>query len=184
MKRSPTPYLRAWDRHMKKTYHGMSRSPEYKLWGNIKQRCRNHNTPYFHNYGARGVSMYGPWENSFEQFLQDVGERPGPGYSLDRIDNSRGYTPGNVRWATKRAQACNMRKNRIITCMGKSMTISEWADEVGLAPSTIHYRLSVGMSVENALFTPRRSGRKSTGVVRRAEISFIDCADAAGTLHE
>ena len=99
---------------------------------------------------------------SFLAFLGAVGERPSPAHTLDRIDNALGYVPGNLRWATRREQANNQRKNVTLTVDGKTMTLAEWARETGLTPSTLHYRKSRGMSDEEVVKTPRRYGRRPT----------------------
>lgn len=89
--------------------HGMAGTLEYKRWENIKQRCLNPNNPAWKNYGGRGIAMCPEWASSFEQFLADTGMRPGPGFSLDRIDNNGHYEPGNVRWTTHSQQMLNRR---------------------------------------------------------------------------
>jgi hypothetical protein len=89
-------------------------SRAYLAWTNMRQRCENERSPEYPNYGARGVVVCERWRASFQNFLSDVGE-PSEGLSLDRIDNSRGYEPGNVRWATAAKQSQNRRVVRI-TC--------------------------------------------------------------------
>lgn len=95
--------------------HGHARNwtskttPEYGAWQKAKFRCSNPNDPFYPDYGGRGITMCQRWRESFEAFLADMGTRPGPGYSLDRIDNDRGYEPGNCRWATALEQAANRR---------------------------------------------------------------------------
>ena len=87
--------------------HGQRRSPEYTAWPNAKQRVTNRKLRWWARYGGRGIGMCSEWMASFTAFLAHVGPRPGRGYSLDRIDNDRGYEPGNVRWATAAQQAAN-----------------------------------------------------------------------------
>lgn len=92
--------------------HGLSNgnSAEYRAWQAMKTRCTNPNFKGWADYGGRGITVCPEWTESFEAFFAHVGERPGPGYSLDRIDNDRGYEPGNVRWSTKVEQMLNRRK--------------------------------------------------------------------------
>lgn len=139
--------------------HGLSKHHLYKTWLNMKDRCRNPKNPYYHNYGGRGITVCAEWDESFVAFLRDVGERPSPAHTLDRKDNNGNYEPHNVRWVTKKQQAHNMRKNRLLTFNGKTQTLAAWAEEIGLVPSTLHHRLFVaGLSVEKALTMPRSQG--------------------------
>jgi hypothetical protein len=80
------------------------------IWHNVKQRCNNPNSTSYRTYGGRGIKMHPPWEESFELFMKDVGLRPSPELSLDRIENDGNYEPGNVRWATAKQQVDNRRK--------------------------------------------------------------------------
>lgn len=86
-------------------------SPTYGSWANMMTRCTNENFPYYDNYGGRGITVCERW-HSFENFLEDMGDRPG-NRSLDRIDNNAGYFPGNCRWATASEQAYNRRVKKI-----------------------------------------------------------------------
>jgi hypothetical protein len=95
--------------------HGMSGLPLYKVWISMKQRCYNPSCNIYPSYGGRGIAMCAEWAASFEQFFADVGECPGPGLSLDRIDNDGNYEPGNVRWATNSEQMRNRRPLRRVT---------------------------------------------------------------------
>jgi hypothetical protein len=85
--------------------HGEARagnwSAEYSIWHGIVQRCTNPNSKTFPDYGGRGVTICDLWRMSYAEFIAHIGRRPTPGHSVDRIDNSRGYEPGNVRWASK-----------------------------------------------------------------------------------
>ena len=80
--------------------HGKSKTPEWNTWVYMKQRCLNPKDPSFRYYGGRGIIIHPPWIESFTEFLAYVGQKPGPEYSLDRIDPDKSYVPGNVRWAT------------------------------------------------------------------------------------
>lgn len=91
------------------TIHGASKSPEFKLWCGIKDRCINSKSPRYPYYGGRGIRIHPTWENDFGTFLAAVGLRPSPTHSLDRINNNGDYAPGNVRWATSKEQVNNRR---------------------------------------------------------------------------
>lgn len=89
--------------------HGMISTPEYGSWLAMKDRCLNPRSSNYPNWGGRGIKIHPPWVGDFMTFYQDVGPRPSPSHSLDRIDNEKGYEPGNVRWATKKQQSDNRR---------------------------------------------------------------------------
>ena len=89
--------------------HGKTRTPEYRVWVNMKARCLDPNSQAYKNYGGRGISVCERWKESFETFLRDMGERPSDKYSLDRTDNDGDYEPSNCKWVTAKEQANNRR---------------------------------------------------------------------------
>lgn len=147
---------------------------EYRLWVAMKNRCfgSGHNA---RNHGARGVRVCLRWRDCFEDFLADMGRRPADGLSIDRIDNDGHYScgkcedcqghgwPMNCRWATPLEQAANTRMNVHLTLDGMTRHLNEWARVIGLHATTIRHRLATGMSVEQALTTPKRKGGRPQG---------------------
>lgn len=140
----------------RRTIHGMVYTPEYKIWSGVLERCLNRNSTGFHSYGGRGITVCERWIASFEMFLSDVGKRPSPDHSLDRINNDGNYEPDNVRWATAKEQGRNRRFNRIITAFGKTLCIAEWSELNGIPHNTICSRLEDGWPNEEAVTTPAR----------------------------
>lgn len=125
--------------------HGMTKSPEFFCWHNMRMRCSTPTSSSYHLYGARGIKVCPRWSDSFENFLADMGPRPSPKHSLDRIDSNGNYEPANCRWATAAEQAANRRSVRNITHGGVTASIAEWARRTGLKEATIAYRLNRGL---------------------------------------
>lgn len=122
------------------------------LWKSMIQRCTNPRNPSYSSYGGRGIGVCDRWR-TYALFASDMGPRPA-GATLDRIDNDRGYDPGNVRWASRKEQALNRYTTRLITYRGKVKPISEWARSAGLGSNTLGRRLDHGWSMHRALTTP------------------------------
>lgn len=135
---------------------GGRRSSAHSTWTGIITRCTNPKQKNYRNYGGRGVTVCERWRNSFEAFLEDVGEKPSPKHTIDRIDNSKGYEPGNVRWATMTEQHRNKRNNRRITIDGETHCITEWEDIKNLPRYMIRNRLARGWSEQDAVLTPSK----------------------------
>lgn len=126
--------------------------PEYQIWCRIKQRCLNYNSEDYKYYGERGIEVCDRWINSFQNFYDDMGDRPSNKYSIDRIDNNGNYSPENCRWATRREQCRNMRKNRYITYCGITLILQDWADFIGINQSTfLTYKKNHNCSYEEAI---------------------------------
>lgn len=130
-----------------------NRNPAYSSWAAMLTRCRNKANHAYANYGARGVSVCKRWL-TYANFYADMGPRP-EGTTLDRIDNSKGYFPGNCRWADWVTQIRNSGHVRPITFQGRTMLLTDWASELGMCSSTLHLRLKK-LSVEDALTRPLR----------------------------
>ena len=144
------------------TKHGKAGSRTYGIWHAMVSRCHNKKAANFRNYGGRGISVCPEW-HTIDGFFACMGEAP-EGMSLERIDNEKGYSPENCRWATMAEHATNKRTNVILTFRGKSQTISEWSRELGVGKTAIHNRLKRGLSASEALGTPvlKRNRQKET----------------------
>ncbi len=139
--------------------HGMHSIPEYQIWKAMIKRCENKNAPDYKWYGARGISVCERWRHSFLAFITDVGPRP-DGYWIDRVDNTKGYEPRNVRWKTPTQQQRNKSNNHLYFVRGKKLTLKEAHEihgTVGIGFYAFKSRVrNYGWSVEKALKTPVR----------------------------
>lgn len=133
--------------------HGMTETPTWNAWTGMRQRCHNENDKNYKNYGKRGIFVCARWLESFENFLVDMGECPGPGFSLDRIDVDGPYSPENCRWATAIEQMRNKQRNHIVTYRGQQMTLMEACERAaaGVDWHKARNRLRIGWSVERAV---------------------------------
>jgi hypothetical protein len=132
--------------------HGMSKTPEYRVWSLMRDRCSNPNNKKFADYGGRGIAVHATWQTSFEAFFADMGKRPFPRAEIERINNNGNYEPGNCRWATRQEQTRNKRNNHLLTFNGRTQTIAAWAGETGIPARTIRKRVvEFGWDVAKAL---------------------------------
>lgn len=156
------------------TTHGLTRGgtrhPLYSTWANIRGRCHNPKSSGFAGYGAKGVTMCGRWRGDFAAFVADIGPRPSPDHSVDRIDVRGGYWCGrvecsecagagrspNCRWATRIEQARNTTRNRNLTINGVTKCLAEWAMEFGISAQVVAGRIARGASPEDAVRDPVR----------------------------
>jgi hypothetical protein len=134
--------------------HGMSQTPEYKSWQSMIQRCEYPSQKCYKHYGGRGIKVHESWRHSFENFLRDVGPKPSPKHELERLNNNKGYEPGNVVWATRYEQLRNNRRNRLVTIDGITKPITDWANKLKMNISTVYTRMSKGWSEVDALRKP------------------------------
>jgi len=136
---------------MEKT-HGMSRTPIYHTWVDMKQRVFNKKDKRHSRYGGRGITIEKEWMH-FENFYRDMGKKPKK-LSLDRINNDGNYCKENCRWANKWVQAGNRSTTKYLTYNGVTQFISEWSRKLGISPSTISIRLKNGWTIEEILAPP------------------------------
>ena len=142
------------------TKHGHSpfdisrRTPTYRTWLSMVQRCTNPRATHYDRYGGRGVRVCDRWRGSFAAFLEDMGERPSPRHTVERTDNDGDYTPRNCRWATRKEQAQNRANSRRLTHGGVTRTVTEWAARLGWHPDVIRGRLRLGWPAAEVLTVP------------------------------
>lgn len=138
------------------SYTRQEYNKRYSVWRHMMARCHNVDCKEYKWYGARGITVCSRWQ-SRENFWKDMDEGYMPGLTLDRIDNNKGYSKDNCRWATRKEQALNRRSNRIIEFRGTTMTIYQWAKQLGVKRTTLSQRLNAyGWSIEKAFTTPTR----------------------------
>lgn len=137
--------------------HGYTRvgkvKAEWQAWNHMKQRCYNPKDKHYHDYGARGITVCEEWRNSFDTFLADMGDKPSPKHSLDRIDYNLHYCKENCRWATPMEQSQNRRTVVNITYQGETKCMAEWSRHFGINRRTIAQRYKKGWSLED-VFSP------------------------------
>jgi len=149
--------------------HGHTRagawSREYRTWGAMVARCINPMHSRWKHYGARGIVVCDRWRygdgnmSGFLCFIADMPPHPGKRFSLDRIDNDGPYSPDNCRWATPKQQRRNTRFIRLLTYNGETLCLQDWCERLRVNRGTVHSRLRLGWSIEDALTRPPQPGR-------------------------
>lgn len=123
--------------------HGCSPKRLYLIWTEMKRRCFSPNCRSYPNYGGRGISVCDAWRHSFSSFRDwALANGYAENLTINRIDNDAGYSPENCTWSTMKAQANNRRSSRIITFDGKSHTVAEWSDLLGVPYPTLLWQFN------------------------------------------
>lgn len=133
--------------------HGQSRTKEYRTWLTMRQRCENPKNAAFQFYGGSGILVCERWKE-FENFRADMGEAPTPKHTIDRIAGTKGYEPGNCRWATYAEQNRNITRNVWVEIDGVSKVVQDWCKEFGIGRKTVETRVRNGWDLIEALRTP------------------------------
>jgi hypothetical protein len=161
-----------------KTHNG-TYTPEYKTWTMIKSRCNNPKSSGYENYGGRGIKICERWNNSFQNFLDDMGKKPNTDFCIDRINVNEGYYKDNCQWTSLKSQQNNKRTNIYIEFGGNKATLAEWATKIGICGATLRKRMK-NMSIEDALTSPKkmvgRSRKLSTDINLNAVIKNLNLA--------
>lgn len=133
--------------------HGMKGTRIYAIWKDMRKRCNNPNSKAYKNYGGRGIRVCKEWDDA-GVFYADMGDPPTNKHTLDRIDNDGDYCAENCRWATRKEQMRNNRRNLVMSLNGVSMCASEWAETLGMSVGNISRRKGLGWTDEQTLTTP------------------------------
>lgn len=136
--------------------HGWAGTPTHAAWIDMIRRCYTPKVRMYPRYGGRDITVCDRWrvqidKHPFLYFLEDMGARPNKKYSLDRIDNDGNYTPENCRWATITQQGNNKSDNHLVEFQGESLTVTEWANKLGIRRGTLFHRLHHGWTPDQAL---------------------------------
>lgn len=133
--------------------HGQSRTKEYRTWLTMRQRCENPNNGAYGQYGGAGVTVCERWM-SYEAFREDMGPAPSLRHTIDRIDGTKGYEPGNCRWATYAEQNRNLKSNVVVEINGVRKVLADWCKHYGIKRNTVNTRIRNGWDAETAIKTP------------------------------
>jgi len=154
---------------MARSIHGLSDTPIGRTWCNMRARCLNSNVIPFKKYGARGIWICKFLAESPKNIIAMIGNRPS-GKSIDRISGKGGYTCGecndciahdwplNIRWLTTKEQNRNTARNLMVTINGKTRCVSDWAERSGIFPTTLYYRVKIGLRGNEILSPLKRRG--------------------------
>lgn len=135
------------------TTHGKTYTRLYRIWCSMRQRCSNPTNQAFGKYGGKGVAICEEW-GGFQVFCEwALANGYADNLTIDRKDNSKGYSPENCRWATMKEQQNNRTNNRRITINGEVRTISEWSEITGIPKATLQWRIK-NQWAENELLMP------------------------------
>lgn len=156
---------------IRQTTHGATRGakvlPEYLAWQHMLGRCYRPAVDAYPWYGGRGITVCQRWVDDFHNFFADMGSKPSPAHSIDRIDVNGNYEPSNCRWADKKQQARNTRRNRHYLVRGERRILAEIAETVGMSETSIRNRIERGWSLDEI----DRPPLSSVEAARRASIA-------------
>jgi len=138
--------------------HGMSNTPTYNSWVGMHDRCKREDHRSWKDYGGRGIYVCARWEK-FENFLIDMGIKPSPKHSIDRIDNNGIYDPKNCQWSLMVDQQRNKRSNRLINLHGKEIPITVACEILGIQRGMVYQRIRHGWPDHDALHIPPHGTR-------------------------
>jgi len=146
--------------------HGMSYTRPYKIWEQMKSRCKNPKAAFYQHYGGRGIRVCDEWKG-FQMFWYEMKKGYAPHLTIDRIDNDGNYCKENCRWATMKEQHNNTGRHRFIKYKDITRNLTQWCEELGLREQTIRRRIdSYGWSVKDAFEIPIKKIKKNVKIKR------------------
>jgi len=132
--------------------HGLSKTKIFRVWNTMMQRCYNKNSSSYARYGAKGITVDSSWHN-VKNFIADMGNDPN-GLTLDRVDNSKGYSKENCRWATRKQQNNNKNNTPYFSFEGLTLCLTDWLILLGInKKQLVRSRIHVGWNFVNAVTT-------------------------------
>lgn len=142
--------------------HGESKTRLYKLWVGMKKRCYNQNCNSYKYYGAEGKAVCDEWKDSFQAFYDwSMSNGYQDNLTIERIDNSKGYSPDNCKWATMKEQSNNTRRNHLIEYKGKKQNLTQWAEELNINYDKLEARINrLHWDVDRAFKEPKKMKSK------------------------
>lgn len=136
--------------------HGMWKTSEFNIWSGMLKRCHSPGDKGFSAYGGRGITVCDQWRDDFKAFYDHIGPRPSKRHSVDRIENDKGYEPGNVRWATPEEQQRNRGVNVRAEVCGEVLTAAEISQRFGLSETAVLRRIHRGLTGADLVSPPKR----------------------------
>lgn len=150
----------------------------YKVWIDMKNRCNNPNNHNYTRYGKKGIKVCKEWEEDYKKFYNwaienGYKENQQKKYTIDRIDNSKGYNPKNCRLLSIQKQQSNRTNNHFITYKGETHTVSEWARKLGISTQTIFTRIRIGLPTDY-LFSKERLTTKKIKEIKKELVDKLE----------
>lgn len=154
-------------------------TPEYKSWLHMRDRCLNIRNKKFQIYGGRGITICDRWD-SFLAFFEDMGKKPGPGYSIDRKNNDGNYEPSNCHWGTPKQQARNQSRTIMVMFNGRRMALAEAAEQTGVSLKLLHKRIAKGWPLQKAL---TQKSQMQDSLMQKAKAAGIGYSSVHQRIH-